>query len=199
MPYEDKIVEAINATLTAGMDQVTSLHNYRVYGIAEPSQTNLDGGETIQPCVINLDGEGTPCVYDDSYALVMYHRIFSEGILPIANRAFGNKASDYVTTTSEMELVVMAHRTKTKMTPRTLAAQIYYMMPAEQSTIYDTSNNKIASTIILANNINFDSNSIFSRDYRGTEYFVSESLMLFGIRYTIESTMRKECFNICAC
>ena len=137
MPYEDKIVEAINATLTAGMDQVTSLHSYRVYGIAEPSQTNLSEGETIQPCVINLDGEGTPCVYDDSYALVMYHRIFSEGILPMANRQFGNKASDFIITTTDMELVVTAHRTKTKMNPRTLASQLLYLMPSEQTPMYD--------------------------------------------------------------
>lgn len=199
MPYEDKIVEAINATLAAGMDQVTSLHNYRVYGIAEPSLTNRSEGEAIQPCTINLDGEGTPVVYDDSYSLVMYHRIFSEGIAPLANRQFGNKATDWVRTSSDMELVVFAHRTKTKMNPRTLAAQIFYLMPAAQTPIYDTSNNKIATTVVLPININFDSNAIFSRDYRGAEYFISESLMLFSIRYTIESDIRKECFNICAC
>jgi hypothetical protein len=199
MPYEDKIVEAVNTTIAAGLDKVASLQNYRVYGIAEPSQTNIDGTERIQPCTINLDGEATPVSYDDSYALVIYHRIFNEGIAPAQNRQFGSKSTDWVVTTADMEMVVAAHRTKTKMNPRTLAAQLFYLLPAEQTPIQDSSGNKIATTSILPNNINFDSNGIFSRDYRGAEYFISESLMLFGIRYTIESIMRKECFNICAC
>jgi hypothetical protein len=178
-----------------------------LYGIAEPSQVNdgFDARTTagvrtkVQPCIINLDGEGTPVTFDDSYFLTLYHRVFSEAITGQAGRAFGNKAQDFVVSRADCELVVTAQRVKVKMNPRILAGQIFAMFPSNQITITDTSNNKLGVASVLVSSINFDSLAIFGRDYRGAEYYVSESLILIGIRYTIESHFRKECFNNCIC
>jgi len=199
MPFVDKIVAQLNTEIEAELNQNSALQNHILYGIAEPSYVNSEAKPTIQPCVINLDGEGTPVIYDDSYNLSIYHRIFQEPVQAVQGMSFGNKAQDWVRTSTDMEMVVWAHRTKVKMNPRILAGQLFAMIPGTQITVTDTSNNKVGTAVLLVNNTNFDSLSIFGRDYRGSEYFVGEQLMLFGIRYTIESTFRKECFNTCVC
>lgn len=201
MPFLDKIVLGINDELQTAFNQNAGLSNAMLYGIAEPSQTNdTDNRTRIQPCIINLDGEATPVAFDDSYNLTLYHRVFNEAIAAQAgSRAFGNKAQDFMVSRADCELVVVAQRVKVKMNPRILAGQIFAMMPATQITITDTSNNKLGVASVLVSSINYDSLAIFGRDYRGAEYFISESLELIGVRYTIESHFRKECFNTCVC
>ena len=199
MPFVDKIVAQLNTEIETELNNNSALQNNVLYGIAEPSYLNSNENPTIQPVVINLDGEGVAVIYDDSYNLSIYHRIFQETITAIENRNFGNKVQDFVRATTDMEMVVWATRTKVKMNPRILAGQLLAMFPSEQISILDTNNSKIGSASLYVTSTNYDSLSIFSRDYRGTEYFIGEQMMLFGIRYTIESTFRKECFNTCVC
>lgn len=200
MPFVDKIVSELNTVLSGELNNNAALSNHYLYGIAEPSQTNDTEGRTmIQPCVINLDGEATPVTYDDSYALVGFHSITQEVIGNIGLMSFGNKLQDYVSSSSDMELVIVAHRTKVKMSPRILAGQVFSMFPSGQITITDTSNNKVGTAVLSVTGINYDSLSIFGRYYRNAEYFISESLTMIAIRYNLESRFRKECFNTCIC
>lgn len=200
MPYADNIVQSINGTLSAEMNNVASLQNHILYCIAEPAQTNDENNkQIIQPTVINLDGECTPVTHDDSYSLVAFHTITTETLQGVDNMSFGNKSQDWITSLADIELIVFANRTKVKMSPRVLSGQIIAFMPASQISITDTQNKKIATGSLAVTSVNYDSLSIFGRIYRNVEYFIGGDIMLFSIRYQLESNFRKECFNTCAC
>ena len=52
---------------------------------------------------------------------------------------------------------------------------------------------------ILPTSTNFDSMTLFNQEYKNVQPFLKPNLIYFQIRYSIESTYKKECFNNTIC
>jgi hypothetical protein len=206
MAFEDQIVSSINTTLETSLAGDACLSSNKFWRIAEvvsttgTSDARFSSGDSggFAPAIINLNGEADYIIYDDLYNIVGYHKILSSTLQ--LGPAYGAKKVDFLKGITDIELVVSANRTRTKKNPRQLANIILSYMPGGQITLYNTDGvTEVGHGSVYPVNQTFDSLSLFSRDYRGTENFISPSIFLFGIRYRIESNFRKECFNTCLC
>lgn len=162
----------------------------KTYGLAR-TVTRKQGSESqTLPCVVNKDGEAIYVGIDDDVPVIVYHRIASISTARSARPGTGDGHSDLVNT-YQMAMIVFIDHKKAKLYPE----ELFLLL---QANIPDAYNLQPFKTIFIRTaNVILNSQLVFSAEYAGTDFFLPAEKSLFQINYTIESTLKKECFAKC--
>jgi hypothetical protein len=139
--------------------------------------------------LVERDGKSQPVVneqsvvFDDSYALSGYHRL---GDIAITRRSgFGDKED--TVNTFNVSLVVFNNEKITKLATDEIGMIIQSVLALQN----------ISSVRILPARIILNTQSIFTTEYRGHDFPLSEYYTLLQMNYTVEVTFRSGCFDLC--
>lgn len=139
--------------------------------------------------LVERDGKAQPVVneisvaFDDSYAMVGYHRL---GDIGIARRSgFGDKED--TVNTFNVSLVIFNNEKITKLATDEVAMIIQSVLALQN----------ISSVRILPARVILNTQSIFATEYRGHDFPLSEYFTLLQINYTVEVTFKSGCFDLC--
>lgn len=189
MPFTDKIVEQINATLLTEIFSKGNFSGSKLFGLGYPELVTEN--ETVKPIVYGLNEEDF--TYDDIYPVCLYHRQLATPVSQSPQDSFGDEDSQKET--ANMTMIVWANRDKIKIHESTLASWIGSVIGINfaPSLFADLSLSKVTVSPV---NYNFDSNGIFQQEYRQNKPFGIEN-EYFSIQYKIESSYTKSCFATC--
>lgn len=164
------IVCQINASLE------TVFKGAKFYGVA----TSVDREGKLRP-VVNDQYVG----FDNSFAFQMYHKINQVTTQRIRNTGFG-RIEDRVNV-FQMSAFVFNNEPRTKLKTDHIAL----MLDSILATI------NIISVRILPVNFILNTQAIYSTEYRGAEFSLSEHHSLLQMNYNIEMTLKSGCFEVC--
>ena len=196
MPFLSEIVTAINKN----WQDKLPFKNARWHCIAEQIMdvhfAHNEKDETVPtflrfPAEINASGEAKKIDIDSSYQLIVFHKI--ESIQNGAKRGqFGDGVSDLFEI-ANMSLVVFGSRTKAQMPSHQIEARLKDALPDNlKLTVDGTIQN---SSLKLGNSL-FDKMALINREYSDVEIELT-NLIAFELKYRIESSWKKGCFNKC--
>ena len=185
MAYLVDIVNTINAALK---DKLTAFPRTRyagvVYHIAKDASKFLPA---------EIEGaEGKVVSFDDLYEMSVYHRLAASTYTQTRNQSYGDGYTDFQQN-YEIDLVVMADRTKVQTTPDILEAVIASNMPTPDMP------QGVNYINILPVSANHNSRSLFSQEFPGVTYYLKPEHIFFSIRYRIELRYQKGCLSLCQC
>lgn len=188
MPFLDNIVSQLNdKIITSSLNFIPS-GKIKSYGISEPMILVQEDKVIQYPAIINSDGEATMIEVDDTYNVIMYHKLESitNGIVPKTN--YGG-ISDLLET-ANMALVIVAFRDKVRRTSYWLENVIKDQFPDIMKVA------GLQRSGIKIGNSNFDKLALLNREYIGVELNFSH-IIIFELKYRIESAYKKGCFDNC--
>lgn len=193
MPLTNAIVSSINTVLENNLKHMAKVS---VKGIAEPIPRD-NGKEGIEwiPCVIDNEGEATYVGLDDVFEIQIYHRCFEE--IYINGKAQYGDANLNDKGKANMSLVIIGNREKLRTNANTLNDIIIPLLTSKTVKIPNQSGSIIVRASVVHSKTNFKSFEIFSRDFKGVEYFLKPETIFMEMVYTIESEFNRSCFNIC--
>lgn len=145
----------------------------------------------------SIDAEGNEKNYslDDTFSLQSYHKIISKTYSqPPAEQQFGNNKINQESISAYM--VFFSSFGRIKITAEELEYQISKSFPSnvERSKI---NNRAIRSLRFVLQNTNFDSFSVFNREYQNVKYELGVEDILFSMQYQIIALINKDCLNDC--
>lgn len=162
------IIGQINAGLTRYFQGAT------FYGVA----TLIDREGKLQPVV-----ESKSVSFDDDYALQMYHKL--SGVTIQYKPGYGDLMNTI--NTFQLNAIVFNNENKTLLK----SDEIAMIIQAALSQL------NISQVRILPTSIVLNSPAIFSTEYRGHEYRLTEYTSLLQLNYVIEITFKSGCFDLC--
>ncbi len=189
MPFLDNIVSQLNdKIITSSLNFITA-GKIKSYGISEPMIVVQEDKVIQYPAIVDSDGEATMIEVDDIYNVIMYHKLESivNGIMPKTNYGGIHDMSEV----ASMALMIVAFRDKVRRTS-------YWLEGAIKDQFHDIM--KVAglqrSTLRIGNS-NFDKLALFGREYGAIDLDKYPQLIIFELKYRIESSYRKGCFDNC--
>lgn len=196
MPFLDKIIENLNKHWQTSSLKFIPKAKIKVYGIAETTlaASESEEGKTIKyPSTIDNDGEVTMIAIDDTYQLVMYHRLESITNSQAA-KGFGDSRGDMLEV-ANLALIVYAFKDKIRKSAHHLEALLKDAIPEDTKITVDSK--VVQTSLFKVGNSSFDKLGLLTREF--TEVEVNyPNLIAFEMKYRIESTWRKGC-NTCGC
>jgi hypothetical protein len=184
----EKQVDELNEAIVSSLVFVPS-GKVKAYGLAETMLNPVvleDGSVKVQrfPVTIDNDGEVDRVEVDDIYAVIMYHKLesTSNSIAPKTN--YGRTTDLFEQ--QNISLVVIAFRDQVQQPGYVLESIIknYFLDKLEDG------------AAVRIGNSNFDKLSLLQREFSEVELNYAH-LIIFELKYRIESTQRRRCFNIC--
>lgn len=185
MAYLVDIVNTINEALKA---KLTAFPTTKYAGIAYmiPKDKNK-----YYPAAI-AGREAEIISFDDLYEMSIYHRIAGSSYTQNRNQSYGDGYTDFQQN-YDLDLMVMADRTRVDTTPDVLEAVIASNMP-----ISDTVQG-VNYINILPVSANHNNRSLFSQEFPGFPYSLKPEHIFFSIRYRVEIRYTKGCLGLCQC
>lgn len=198
MPFLKQQIEIVNAELRRLplADERFSAGRYEAIA-HDCSRTERDEKVSYFPAVMNENYEAQEVTVDDTWPIIIYHKIRSKayGITPGAGTGDRNTG---VTEQVSVKMVVYAKWSKVKMTIEQLEALITTNFPDNiNPAIYRPL--KLDSLSVVLRGTNFNSAQVWQEEYRGTELRLAPEDIYFSLNYDLISTYRKGCFKICDC
>lgn len=146
------------------------------------------------PLTITNDGEGKEVIWDDTSSLSVYHRIENINYsIPVDD--YGPPGTTMMEATS-LKMVFMADRNKLNLRADDLSAAASMDFPKE-FTEGQINTFGFNSMTISMESVNMNFINEFETEFKGVEYPLNTSLVMFSIKYKIESTYNKSCFGLC--
>jgi hypothetical protein len=193
----EKQIELINQALQTKLFNQPVFSGAKLYGIATDATRNDDSKTVVNyPIIISPTGGCKQVSYDDRYPLMLYHRLVSKTYTP-TKTAIGDSAN-ILTERTEMKLVVTSSSTAIGLSPYALESLVVSALPDNIAPATCTLM-KIRRMLITPLGSIADSMQVFREEYRGVDPFVVPGLIMFSLRYTIESDYQKGCFTILDC
>ncbi len=197
MPFLKEQIDLINAALKQGPLKDPRFQDGQFGGLAVTVQLSDENRTWQMPAYETDDMEVRYAGVDDTFPLVLYHRVLGHAYATIGNGSFGD-GNPLVRETADMVLVVYGKRQTLQLTPSQLEALICTNFPdvVRRDLILPL---KLDYLEVRLQSSNTNALDVFAQEYRGNEVFIGPEDVLFSIRYQIESKYRKGCFNICDC
>lgn len=198
MPNLDSIVTRINDSMQTNGFKSRKFQGSLYLGIADEVKT-IDGEddarvETIEPGVIDNDGEVTDVSYDDNYPLVIFHRVMDLKY-EVAPENYGPPGTTMQETAS-MKVVVGGSRSRVQTNENNIIASVALDFPKEFTpTVVSTLG--MNSCIIEMGQVNPHIYSVWDEHWKGIPCTLGPNIFLFSIDYQVISTYNKNCFNLC--
>jgi hypothetical protein len=182
-----KSVSLIDAEILAVFNQPT--HVLRQYGIAK---NVVETGETPKeyPAILTVDNQIQAAI-DDNYTICTWHKINSQRAVAVED-GFGDANSDKEIDTS-MSMVIWANLERLGVNESQLGSLFFYSIP----NILNVGINGVYFTDVDTSNVDYDSQTIFSREFKGIDYNISIGSTLIQIDYTITMQFSKSCVAQC--
>ena len=202
MLYIKPMVEIVNSILrqTGLNDKKYQSGRYEALAVdVTRKTTGENGGAVLEvfPATVNsTSGEQIAVSPDDTYPITVYSKLIG-GRFQNLQKQFGD-GNSHVQQIAELKMVVFGKRSALLMSAEELAAQIFAGFPDVVSNTHYSDVN-IDSMNVTITSINMVQAAVFAEEFRGRELFISADDIYFSIRYTIESTHRKECFATSDC
>ena len=194
MPFIKKIVEIIDENVkTSDAASIGKLQVQKFHGLAKLGYETMDKGVLKQYPIGMFNAESIQP--DDRYNLITYHRVI--GSKQYTNVGGYGSDSNYITETVPMMLVVMGYFNKLNITDEQL--EQIFLPHLAYNLVTDAASIGIRRGAITPVSTNFDSMALFNQEYKNVQPFLKTNLMYFQIRYQIESTYDKNCFNNTTC
>lgn len=202
MPFLNKQVEIVNNVLrgTAFYDERFKSGRYEAIAYEAVRQVS-EGKFEFFPVVMDENYEAHEVTVDDTYPIVLYHKVLAKNysLTPTNNTrgGFGDK-NNYQTETTLVKMVVYGKWSAIKLTKEQLEALIVTNFP-------DNISNAIVAPLKLDNmtvtlqSSNLKPDMVWGEEYRNIPLRLAPEDILFSINYTITTTYRKGCFQICDC
>jgi hypothetical protein len=169
----------------------------RYEGIAvDVSRRNDAGAIETFPAIMDRDYEAQPVSVDDSYPLIIYHKVNNK-TYAIDKKQFGDRFT-YMVETSQVKMLVYGKYAKLKLSREQLEALITSNFPDNISAA-TLAPYKLDNMAITLKGSNLNTTAVFNEEYKGIPLFLSAEDILFSISYTIDTKYRKECISICDC
>ncbi len=202
MPFLKQQIELINEALkqTALADARFQSGRYETIAVDVSRKTTQgnNGAVTIEtfPAVMSPDYEAQEITVDDTYPIIIYHKILSKKYAP-DKVEFGSR-NKYVTEITGMKMVMYGKYATLKLTREQLEALITANFPdvIDRSCIQPY---KLDNMIVTLQGSNMNTAAVFQEEYKGIPLFLAPEDILFSINYLIETRYRKGCFEICDC
>ena len=196
MPYLEAITNLINEDLKQNTLCDERFAN-GLFGLIAVDGVENDGAATKSfPVIYNLAGQGIKANPDDTYAIQIYHKIYSR-TYSVKPSSVGNRNNKVVETT-EAKLVVMGWTNRLQLSQEDLSSLLASNFPDQiKPALYQPL--KLDNLSILLRSCNLDKRQVFGEEYKGLAYAVKPEQILFEMRYQIESTYKKGCFIITDC
>lgn len=198
MPFLKQQIQLVNEALLAGALADVRFQNGRYEAIAvDVSRQTETGNIETFPAIMNNNYEPVEVVVNDTYPMVVYHKILNKRYQTAPANNFGdnNKA---VVEVVECKMVVYGKYAALKLSTEELEALIASGFP-DSIAKTKLAPYKIDSMIVTLQSSNYNAAQLFNEEYRGFELFLSSEDIFFSVRYSIESRFRKGCFTICDC
>lgn len=191
------IVEIINSSLKEKAFNDKRFQKVAAYKVSKslPYKSEDSGqGYSYLPTEINDKGDGVALTPDDRFPVMVYHKMYSTANSNAPSQ-YGN-SNDIVRRTFQMSMIIFAQRDKIKMSEDLLELNIIYGMPSKLSKT-QLADLKLRNVTITLGSTDFNSLSLFLREYNTKKYYLKPSYLFFEMRYTIECDVHKACINTC--
>jgi hypothetical protein len=198
MPFLENIVESINSKIKDGPLKCFPANKVMTYGITESilDASNQEGQRPIRyPITVDDKGEGRQVAVNDLFDITIYHKLESITTTLDPRKGFGDSHGTFFEI-ANLAMMVLAFRDKTGKTASWLEMAIKDSMPNIYRLV-DKQDRKLQDSFLQPTQSNFDKPSLLSREYSDV-VLNYPSLVVFEIRYRIESNYQQGCFH-CNC
>jgi hypothetical protein len=172
----------------------------KMNGIAEMIITAVENGDNVKtvrfPAMVDNDGEAKMIDVDDSYDMIIYHKLESINNSLVAKNGFGDSRGDLLEA-ANMSLMVYAFRDKIHRTSYWLEAAMKDSM-LDRIPVTNKDGKVVQTSVIQAGNSSFDKLGLLQREYSEIELNYP-NLIVFELKYSIQSTYKKGCLDACGC
>ncbi|MDF2381314.1 hypothetical protein JMG10_07550 [Nostoc ellipsosporum NOK] len=199
MPFLPQIVGYINEALKAGSLNQVKLQPAKLHGLAtvisRSKRGSKDVGKLEQLPAIVKDGKIDPITPDKDSAIQIYHRILSKAY-SYEKRSHGD---DYdIKCITELSLVAITNGKLTGTAKEVVEPVVLFGLP-QRIPSAKMAELKINRCLITPVASTMDAGQVFKQEYPSSEYFLTEQVSMFSIRYRIELTFGRQCIDHCLC
>lgn len=201
MPYVAEIVQKIDSILAASaLTDARFTNRYMAGLVNQIPVSNSDGSKVIfiPAKQTSAFSDAVQIVPDDSFAITTYHRLISNTYtIQPGNQQYGD-TFDYEVASSDLIMIVIGFTKNLRLTAEQLEALFISSFPDYLPKDFSASL-QLSSINVSKTSSSFDSVAIFRQEYSGEKNFIKPEMTLFQIRYRIDASYKKGCFNICDC
>lgn len=198
MPFLKEQIGIVNSALLNSSLNEERFQGARIERLAWLA--NVQSNERIHtmPVLIDKFAEMKYVGIDDTYPLTIYHRMLSNAYVKATPRQGYGDNIKVMKQTTDMVMVVSGRANIIKLTSEQLEAVLAVGFPDNiaPSELADLKLDNMTVTLIGSdmNNLN-----VFNTEYRNIDFVPPEDLLLFSMRYQIETSWKKGCFKLCDC
>jgi hypothetical protein len=193
MQYLKQIVTAINTSIAAKLTDVR-FDGADYNGIV--TYANKDG--KLMPLVTDSYDIDKYIGIDDTFPLRVYHRNNGMSYTDEPAKSYGSDGNTSKKEIANMSAIIYGSRSILRLTAEELEGAIMSGMP---SAIADStlSQLKIKSCLVRPVSSVLDPVINYATEYRTNEFPLGPNALFIRLNYTIESSYKNACFNICDC
>jgi hypothetical protein len=199
MPFINEIVDYINASLASGSLNKSRLQPANFYGLSSVFARSKKGVAQNQvellPAIIDTNGKDTPIVPDSKKAMQIYHKLLSN-VYSTEKSSYGD--SYLIKSVTEVSMVVITNSELTGINKEKIEPVVVFGLPQRLSDAL-IADLKIARCLITPISSNMDHVQVFATEYPRSDYFLSEQVSMFSLRYRIEMVFSQACVEQCLC
>lgn len=177
------IIEEINESIAIP----GCLGQGKIYCLANSIVRRTGSQYDLLPGIIAKDGEITYVGLDDVESIIIYHKLLS---ITCQTKPGRGMADDLVNIYRCCMIVYMS-REKMDMIPD----EVFLLIQASTPDMIRLE--PYRTIVIKFQNVDLDDQSVFEREYKGTDFRLPANHNIFQINYNIESTFSRICFNKC--
>lgn len=196
MQYLKQIVNAINTNLSTALAD-ERFAGGKLWGIATMAVAESNGNSILTPLVTDDYDDNIWAGIDDTKPYIIYHKNRGLAYADAIGKNYGD-GNTVKKETANMSLVVWGERSQLRLTPEEFEAAIISGLPSALSSSV-LAPLKLHSSIIRPVSTDFDSVNVYLSEYKVAQYPIGPNALFFRINYSIESTYKTSCFNICDC
>lgn len=169
------IIKVVNSSLKG------IIKNGVWHGVA----SNVERNKVSQP---EIDGKYAGI--DDVHPLISYHKLISLTSSVERNKGYGDSPGS-IKNTYSLAMVVFVNRKKCG----AYQDDVFLSIQANLPEMIDSPPYK--SVQLIMGRVDLDSETVYGQEYTNAKYKLQPEQYLFRINYTIETTFKKGCFNLC--
>jgi hypothetical protein len=190
MPNLRSIVNLVNSGIQGALNGMP-FQTAKYYDIAYDRE-NTEKAGWIQPMVVLKTGEGIYVGPDDTFPLVVYHKITSPAY-SMAKADFGDSGT-FISSVYKMKLVCFGDTQKLGFFQEDIADVVAYNIPKEFSNTVLTPL-EITDCVIDLGSVNLEQREVFDEEFKNIEMILKPNQFIFSFSYTVNMTYK--CFSIC--
>ncbi len=200
MPFLNQIISFINEDLKAGSLNKEKLQPAMFYGLSSVVTRNTKGTKEpskleLLPAIVDANGKDTPITLNSKLALQVYHKLNSK-TYSVEKKSYGDEYN--IKCTSDLSMVVITNSKITGKTKDVLEPLLIFGMPQKLSTAL-FADLKISTCLITPVSSNMDALAVYKQEYPQSDYYLTEQMSMFLIRYKIELSFSQHCVEQCLC